>query len=60
MTTEIEKLKQDSERDEMVRYGITRVPVDYFICGQYRYSNLKDAIAQAKRNEFAKGAGLRE
>jgi hypothetical protein len=24
-------------------YGITRVPVDYF------YSNLKDAVAQAKR-----------
>ena len=37
------------ENDEMGKYGITRVPVDYFHVGPYRYTNLADAIAQAKR-----------
>lgn len=37
--------------EEMVKFGITRVPVDYFYCGEYRYTNLKDAIAQAKRQQ---------
>jgi hypothetical protein len=32
------------------KYGITRVPVDYFYYKQYRYTNLSDAIAQAKRD----------
>jgi len=40
-----------SNQDMMDRYGIIRVPADYFLCGQYRYTNLKDAIAQGKRNE---------
>ena len=35
---------------EMSEYGITRVPVDYFHYKGYRYTNLKDAIAQAKRD----------
>jgi hypothetical protein len=35
--------------DEMAKYGITRVPVDYFHYGVFRYTNLKDAMAQAKR-----------
>jgi hypothetical protein len=35
--------------EEMAKYGITRVPVDYFHFGDFRYTNLKDAIAQAKR-----------
>jgi hypothetical protein len=34
--------------EEMARYGITRVPVDYFHYGKYRYTNLEDAVAQAK------------
>jgi hypothetical protein len=34
---------------EMTKYGITRVPVDYFHYKEYRYTNLDDAIAQAKR-----------
>jgi hypothetical protein len=36
-------------KDEMARYGITRVPIDYFHYKQYRYTNLADAVAQAKR-----------
>ena len=37
--------------EEMAKYGITRVPVDYFHCGDFRYTNLKDAVAQAKRQQ---------
>ena len=35
----------------MEKYGITRVPVDYFRLGEFRYTNLRDAIAQARRQE---------
>lgn len=34
---------------EMDRYGITCVPVAYFHFGQYRYTHLKDAVAEAER-----------
>jgi len=33
----------------MVQYGITRVPADAFHLGKWRYSNLDDAVAQARR-----------
>jgi hypothetical protein len=36
---------------EMATYAISRVPVDYFYNGQFRYTNLTDAIAQAKRDQ---------
>lgn len=39
---------------EMDKYGITCIPVDYFHVGQYRYTHLKDAIAEAER-QLAKG-----
>jgi len=35
--------------DEMAKHGITKKTTDQFYFGEYRYSNLKDAIAQAKR-----------
>jgi len=35
--------------DEMAKYGITRVTVDYYHYGAFRYTNLQDARAQAKR-----------
>ena len=35
----------------VTKYGITRVPVDYFHYKQYRYTNLSDAVAQAKRDQ---------
>ncbi|MGC8534920.1 MAG: hypothetical protein ACP5QR_05230 [Rhizomicrobium sp.] len=38
------------EVEEMAKYSITRVPVDYFHYRQYRYTNLEDALAQAKRD----------
>ena len=33
----------------MIEYGITNIPVDSFHVGGFKYTNLKDAIAQAKR-----------
>jgi hypothetical protein len=41
------------DTNAMERFGIVRVPVDYFWLGEFRYTNLKDAIAQAKRQERA-------
>ena len=40
--------------NEMAKYGITCVPVDYFHFGSFRYTNLKDAIAEAKRRQIPK------
>jgi hypothetical protein len=48
----IEETNVTSAEAEMAKYGITRVPVDYFIYKEFRYTNLKDAIAQAKRDEL--------
>jgi hypothetical protein len=39
---------------EMEGLGITRVPVDYFHWREFRYTNLYDAIAQAKMAEGCK------
>ena len=39
-----------SAEQEMAELGITRVPVDYFHYQEFRYANLKDAIAQARRD----------
>ena len=53
MTTTNRKSRRPAAKpeanDEMAKYGITRVPVDYFHYKQYRYTNLADAVAQAKR-----------
>ena len=35
--------------EDLEKYGITRVPADYFLYGGYRYTNLADAIAAARR-----------
>ena len=43
--------------EDMVKYGITRVPTDYYYYKGYRYTNLKDAIAQAKRLPAAPSNG---
>ena len=40
-----------SEQEVMIRHGITRVPADYFLYRQYRYTQLKDAVAQAERDQ---------
>ncbi len=51
--------KRDDEKsleDEMRKYGIQRIPVDYFHINGFRYTELKDAVAQAKRAKTVKGA----
>ena len=40
--------------DELARLGITRVPADYYLYGEYRYTSLKDAMAQAERDREAR------
>ena len=34
----------------LTQYGIVRVPADSFHYGGYRYTNIKDAIAEAQRH----------
>ena len=34
---------------QMDKYGITCVPSYYYHFGPYRYTNLEDAVAEAKR-----------
>jgi hypothetical protein len=46
--------------EEMVKYGITRVPTDYFYYKEYRYASLDDAIAQARRQPPAVPSNGRE
>ena len=46
--------------EQMVKYGITRVPKDYFLYKEYRYTNLDDAIAEAKRQHLAVPSNGRE
>ena len=36
---------------ELARLRITRVQTDIFQWGEFRYSNLRDAVAAAKRGE---------
>lgn len=42
--------RKSREQAELDRYGIQRVPADVFLWGSYRYSNLSDALAAAKRS----------
>ena len=35
--------------EQMAKYGITRIPVDYFYYNEFRYTRLEDAISHAKR-----------
>ncbi|WP_179041250.1 hypothetical protein [Sphingobium lactosutens] len=39
----------EAEVTEMANLGILRRPIDSFSVGAFRYSKLKEAIAQAKR-----------
>lgn len=40
----------EARNEIMSEYGITCVPKDYFYYREYCYSNLEDAVAQAKRD----------
>lgn len=43
------KAEQTALKEVLIKYGISNIPVDCFHVGGYKYSNLEDAIAQAKR-----------
>jgi hypothetical protein len=38
-----------ADKAEMEKYGITRVVIDCFHGGEYRYTKLADAVAEAQR-----------
>tara|TARA_R110001592_G_scaffold129761_6_gene342499 strand:+ start:575 stop:751 length:177 start_codon:yes stop_codon:yes gene_type:complete len=38
-----------SEAEEMAAHGITKITVEYYCIGTYRYTNLEGAVAQAQR-----------
>lgn len=40
---------QQMSDEELQRYGIQRVPADHFLVDGFRYSNLTDALAAARR-----------
>jgi hypothetical protein len=50
----------DDAAEEMAKYGITRVSIDYYHYKEYRYTSLDDAIAQAKRQHLAVPSDGRE
>ena len=39
----------DIQQSELDRYGIERIPADVYLWQGYRYSNVADALAAAKR-----------
>jgi hypothetical protein len=40
-----------TQSDMMLRLGITEVSVPNFLYGDFRYTNLNDALAQAERDK---------
>ena len=46
-------MTNDNQIDEfeLARLGIKRIQADTFLWGEYRYSNARDAVAAAKREE---------
>ena len=43
----------DEAKREMAKYGIKCAQISQFFYGNYRYTNLMDAIAEAKRHPHA-------
>ena len=45
------RISEGEEADLLALHGIERLPAHQFIVGGYRYGNLADAVAQARRME---------
>lgn len=45
------KADETENKGIMIKYGIANIPYDCFHIGGFKYTNLNDAIAQAKRLE---------
>ncbi len=43
---------RDGIAEEMANYGIARVPIDNFYYREFHYTNLCDAVAQARRDRI--------
>jgi hypothetical protein len=52
MTDPSQESADTNEFELMARCGITRVPSEQFHYKSYRYTNLTDALAQAKRDNL--------
>lgn len=48
---DIDKVNALSEEELWEQYGIVRTAADYFHYGQFRYTSLKDAVAQSERDK---------
>ncbi|WP_262690440.1 hypothetical protein [Kordiimonas aestuarii] len=48
-TTTIADAPTTAEAETMAEYGIVHSTVNYYQLGDFRYTSLKDAVAQAKR-----------
>ena len=48
-------LTDNGNAEEMANYGISRIPVDNFYYREFHYTNLRDAVAQAKRDRIRLG-----
>ena len=55
-TTGVATQAPDAVSNEAAHYGIKRVMIEQFEFGAYRYSNLRDAVAEARRHETKGGA----
>ena len=44
------KTRSKAAENELTKYNISRVSTDQFHYGDYKYTDLKDAVAQAKRD----------
>jgi NH3-dependent NAD+ synthetase len=44
--------------EEMAKYGIKYAQISQFLYGRYRYTNLADAIAEAKRHPTQDDRGV--
>jgi hypothetical protein len=48
---EVQRQRLDlAAEQEMARLGIVRVPADHFQYREFRYTNLQDALAQARHD----------
>lgn len=54
MIEDIQKSDKEKLQElDMREHGIKRIPVDYFHVNGFRYTDLKDAVAQSKRTKAA-------
>ena len=56
MVREVAAQAPDAVSNEAAHYGIKRAVIEQFEFGGYRYTNLKDAVAEARRHGEKAGA----